>query len=117
MFFKKELTQKLSRQILLNKMRISESAITKARSVAGQPLSLYVETLSVTDESIYNKHKILSGSSNQNVIFEHMRIYYAHSFNGVNQRYANSFATDPDLKILIKLTNFLFLTVKFFLIY
>ena len=94
-------------------MRTFESNFPKARSLYDQPLNFYVETLIVTDESIYNKHKVLSGSTNQNVILEHIRIYYAHAFNGVNQRYVNSFATDPDLKIFIKLTNFLILTVIF----
>ena len=74
----------LSRRVLLNKLRSSDTISSKARSIYGQPVSLFVETLVVTDESIYNKHRILSGSTNQNVIFEHMRIYYAHSFNGVS---------------------------------
>ena len=41
-----------------------------------------------------------------------MKIYYSHFFNGVNQHYQNSLSTDPDLRITIKLKNFLFFTVR-----
>ena len=39
-----------------------------------------------------------------------MKIYYSHLFNGVNQHYQDSLANDPDLRITIKLKNFLFFT-------
>ena len=62
----------------------SSKSRNNARSVSGQPLNLFVETLVVTDESIYSKHQALSGSTDSNVVFQHMRIYYAHSIHGVS---------------------------------
>lgn len=44
-----------------------------------------------------------------------MRIYYCHYFNGVNQYYQNSLLNDSDLRITIKLKNFLFFTVNIYL--
>ena len=44
-----------------------------------------------------------------------MRIYYCHYFNGVNQYYQNSLLNDSDLRITIKLKNFLFFTVNIYI--
>ena len=35
----------------------------------------------------------------------------------MNQRFQNSLSSDPDLRITVKLTNYLFLTVRIILIY
>lgn len=45
------------------------------------------------------------------LIFQSMKLYYSHFFSGVNQHYQNSLSTDADLRISIKLKNFLFFTV------
>lgn len=50
-------------------------------------------------------------TSDSSLIFQSMKVYYSHFFNGVNQQYQNSLSTDPDLRITIKLKNFLFYTV------
>ena len=65
--------------------------------------------------SVYNLFQKFFGISDQALTFEYMRVYFSHSFTGVNLRYQNSLANDPDLRITVKLTNFLFLTViRFF---
>lgn len=83
------------------------------RAVNGQPITLYVELLLVTDFSIYAKMQAFSGLTAQNDTFSFMRIYYTHLINAVNQRFATSLATDADLRIIIKITKFLFLLVSF----
>lgn len=55
----------------------------KVKAVNGQPKQLYVETLAVTDVNVYNSHQNYSGSTNQNIVFQYMRIYLSHVFNGV----------------------------------
>lgn len=44
--------------------------------------------------------------------FQEMRMYYAYLMNGVSQRYFNSFANDPDLRINVLVADYLFLTVS-----
>ena len=83
------------------------------KSNNSQPIPLYVEVLLVADLSVFNDHKQFAGTNDTNQVFMHMKIYYAHLMNGVNQRYVNSFSTDPDMRIYVKLTNYLFLTVNF----
>ena len=77
------------------------------------PVNLNVELLVVTDSTVFQTHQRFAGTSNTEIVFLHMRHYYAHLINGVNQRYQNSLSNDPDLRINIILTNFLFLTVSF----
>ena len=84
------------------------------RAVNGQPITLYVELLLVTDYSIYVKMQTFSGLTAQNDTFSFMHIYYTHLINAVNQRFATSLATDADLRIIIKITKFLFLLVRKF---
>lgn len=78
----------------------------------GQPFKLYVEVLVVTDHSIYEDHQRYARSNDSNIVFLHMRTYFAHFINEVNQRFKNSFANDPDLRIAIRLKNFFFIKVK-----
>jgi hypothetical protein len=81
------------------------------KSINGQPASLTAETLVVAELSVYNMFQKFFGISDQGLTFEYMRVYFSHTFTGVNLRYQNSLAKDPDLRITIRLTNFLFLTV------
>lgn len=55
----------------------------RKRALNGQPISLNVELLVVTDLSIYNEHVRYAGTTNQNLVFLHMKIYYAHLIHGV----------------------------------
>lgn len=71
-----------------------------------------IEYLVVTDSSIYNDHSIFINSTDPNLIFQHIRIYFTYLVNGVKQRYANGFMDDPDLDINVQVTNFLILTVS-----
>ena len=60
------------------------------RAVNGQPVNLYVETLIVTDLTVFEDHKRFAQSTDTNVVFQHMRIYFAHLINGVkNYLYKN----------------------------
>ncbi|RNA34108.1 ADAM family mig-17-like [Brachionus plicatilis] len=73
----------------------------------GGPLIINVETLAVLDISIFNYYKNLIQSNDLSLILEHIRVYYAHVINSVNQKFQNSLATDPDLRINVRLTNIL----------
>jgi hypothetical protein len=75
---------------------------------------LYVETLVVTDTSVFLDHQRHANTKDQDLVFLHMKIYFTHLMNIVNQRYINSFKNDPELRIYIKTKNFLFLTVEYY---
>ena len=62
----------------LTKLAPKKSA--KKRSLDGQPLSLYVETLVVADKSVYSDHERYSGYADQDIVFLHMKIYLMHVF-------------------------------------
>jgi hypothetical protein len=81
-------------------------------SVVQQPITFYIECLIVTDISIYEQHSRFINSSDQDLVLNHMSIYYAHLIKGVNQRFMNSFENDTQLKIYAVLKNYLFLTVN-----
>ena len=51
-----------------------DSVVTK------QPIDLYVELLVVTDSSIFNDHQRYANTTNKDLVFLHMRIYFAHYF-------------------------------------
>lgn len=57
----------------------------KKRTLNGEPVQLYVETLIVTDLSVYNDHQRITKSTDQNVVFQHMKLYFSHVINGVNK--------------------------------
>ena len=84
----------------------------KKRALNGKPVDTYVETLVVTDQTIYNDMKAFVNSTNNNIILQNIRIYFAHVFNGINQRYQNSFSNDPDLNLNVVLQNILILQVR-----
>jgi len=46
-----------------------------------------------------------------------MKSYFAHYVNGINQIFLNSFQNDNDLRITVKLSNYLFLKVIFKLMF
>ncbi|RNA00332.1 A disintegrin and metallo ase with thrombospondin motifs 1, partial [Brachionus plicatilis] len=81
-----------------------------SRAVDGEPIVADVETLVVIDPSIYEDHKEFLQTNDQEIIFDHIRLYYAHTMNGVNDKYQSSMTTDPDLRISIKLVHILILT-------
>ncbi|CAF0856252.1 unnamed protein product [Brachionus calyciflorus] len=74
------------------------------------PIVFECETLIVTDPSIFEEHKRISNSVDQNYVFGQMRIYFSHLMHAVNQKYQNSFANDNDMKMNVKLTNILIIT-------
>ena len=107
----------------------------KKRSLIGNPITAYVELLIVTDTSVLNNFKIQTSTSDLNIIFSNMRVYYANAIHSVrfnslmyirrkfstlflflklkvNERYINSLKNDSDLRINIVPKNFLFLTVR-----
>lgn len=73
---------------------------------------LDVETLVVVDNSVYLDHKAYLNSVNDIDIFQHIRTYYAHMLNGVNDKYQFSFENDPAIRINIKLMDVLIYTVN-----
>ena len=77
-----------------------------------KPLSLYVEKLIVTDPSVYADHQRFANTTNQDLVFLHMKIYFAHYIAIINQKFVKTFKNDPDLKIYVQLKNLLFLTVS-----
>jgi hypothetical protein len=97
-------------KIIFHKSRKNPSRVNKKNP--RRPTNLFIEMLVVTDESIFNDHKRFANTNDTAQVFMHMKIYYSHLLNGVNQRYANSFVNDADLRIHVRLTNFLFLTVN-----
>ena len=72
-----------------------------------------VEILIVVDPSVYENHKIFLNSTDDKHVFDNIRKYYAHTINGVNDKFYNSFKNDSDLTIGIQLAHVLILTVKF----
>ena len=76
--------------------------------------NLYLEVLLVTDKTIYQNHQVYANTIVKNLVFLHMRSYFSHYMNGVNERYSNALRYDPDIRINILLTNLLFLTVREF---
>ena len=50
----------------------------------GLPIGLYVELLIVTDLTIFEDHKRFAQTSDTNLVFLHMRTYFAHYINGVS---------------------------------
>ena len=53
------------------------------RALNNQPIQLHVEVLVITDSSVYKKHQTYAGTTDMNMTFAHMRLYYAHLINGV----------------------------------
>jgi hypothetical protein len=73
--------------------------------------------LVVTDQSVYTAQQKFENSNNQELVFLHMRIYFAQLLYITNSRYTNSLKTDPDMRLNIQVISFLFLTVVIFNLY
>jgi hypothetical protein len=85
--------------------------INKASELDHKPVQLFIEYMIVTDTSLFNDHIRYSQTNNTNLVFLFMKAYFAHYVNGVNQIFVNSFQNDKDLRITVKLSNYLFLKV------
>ena len=48
------------------------------------PFNLYVETLVVTDKTVFDDHVRLAQTNDTALVFLHMKAYFAHYMNGVN---------------------------------
>ncbi len=116
------------RQLALNQIFPSQHIFNKP----SEPVRAVVETLVVTDGSVFDGFMRDSQIKNLDYIFQSMRIYYNHLMNSVkiliiiinsnnfifyvicifykvNKVYNASFITDPDLRIEIKVVHYLFL--------
>ncbi len=93
--------------------KMSTNSRNKKRKVTGQSsiTQFNVETLVVTDYSLYLDHQRYANSTNQDLVLVHMRIYFSHVFNGVNQRFLNTFEFDQDMRLSIVIKGFLIQTV------
>jgi hypothetical protein len=49
----------------------------------GSPANAYVELLVVTDTTVFNNFVTLAGTSDMNIVFSNMGIYYANAINAV----------------------------------
>lgn len=56
----------------------------KNRALNNQPIQLHTEVLVVTDLSVYQSHQRFARTTDMNMTFAHMRLYYAHYMNGVS---------------------------------
>ena len=57
--------------------------IFRSKSLNGQPNRIYVENLIVTELSWFNKMRSYTQITDNNTLFEYMRIYLSHHMNGV----------------------------------
>jgi hypothetical protein len=55
----------------------------RKKRATSSPIQLYVETLPVVDLSIYLDHQRVTGSTNQTIVFSHMKVYFSHVFHEV----------------------------------
>ncbi len=106
----------LSNLVFWNR-RLSKRKKGGGKPRASNPVQAFVEYLVVTDVSVFNDQARFINSTNQTLVFEHMRLYYAYVVNGISQRFINSFANDSTLNVNVKLVNYLFLTVNKFVYY
>ncbi|CAF0917232.1 unnamed protein product [Brachionus calyciflorus] len=72
------------------------------------PLELTIELLIVTDYSIYQNFKKFTGIKDQKLLLTYMKIYFSQFANGINFKYLNSFKDDTELRLTVKLKNFIF---------
>ena len=66
-----------------NKRSLNIENVERLPRAITQGVDLYVEVLLVTDCSVYFDHQIFANSTNQDIIFSHMRIYLSHLFYAV----------------------------------
>lgn len=72
----------------------------------------YVETLLVTDCSVFSYHRDLLQTKNTAIILQHMRLYFTKLMNLVNRKYELALQNDEDISISIQLKDMLFLRVN-----
>ena len=97
---------------------------------------IFTEVLVVADVTVYNDNAIAANSTDPSTVYQFMAIFFGHVLNGVNLvfswvvkfskyrslygllyllkvnlRFINSFGNDPDINIVVKLKNLLFLSV------
>jgi hypothetical protein len=72
----------------------------------------YIETLLVTDCSVFNYHRDLLRTRNTAIILQHMRLYFTHLINLVNRRYELALKYDTDISVNVILKDILFLKVN-----
>ena len=82
-----------------------------------EPIQLFIEYMIVTDSSVFNDQIRFSQTNDTDLLFLFMKSYFAHYVNGINQIFLNSFHNDNDLRITVKLSNYLFLKVIFKLMF
>lgn len=73
-----------------------------------------IEVLVVTDYSIFQTFQKLTKINQEKALISYMKIYFTQLINEVNFKYINSFNDDSELRISVKLKNFLFSTVVIF---
>ncbi|RNA32392.1 A disintegrin and metallo ase with thrombospondin motifs 5-like [Brachionus plicatilis] len=93
-----------------HKSRKITTSQKRKRAVNGNPLNMEVETLLVVDPTVYEDHKAFLQTTDDTAIFDHIRTYYAHTFNGVDDKYQRSLENDPDLRLRIRLIHVLIIT-------
>lgn len=76
-----------------------------------------VEVMVVVDPSAYENYKNFSNATNDETLFDNIRIFYAHKIKGVNEMFHNSLKNDPDLRINIKLVHVLIITVRIYFLF
>lgn len=69
----------------LNEKNVEKEKKIQKRAVNGQPINLYVEMLIVADCSIYDDHQRFANTTNQDLVYLHMRIYFSHLVALVNR--------------------------------
>ena len=109
----------------------------KKRAVVtnNMPVNLYVSYLIVLDSTVFTKYKNLFGQLSNDLTMQYLRIQYSQLVNAVNiylkklknlvihsclkidLRYSMSLATDPNLRINVRLVNMLIYTVWIFFLY
>ncbi len=74
---------------IIKRAVVDEDLVRTRRSspVTGGPISAYVELLVVTDTTVLKNFIKLAGTSDLNVVFSDMRIYYANAINAVRNEF------------------------------
>ena len=60
----------------------------RKRAVSGQPITLTVETVVVADYSILLKQRVLLNTTNDDLCFQNMKIYYSHMMAAVTNAFS-----------------------------
>ena len=63
---------------------IEKKSLRQERSLNGAPVSLYVESLFITDSSVYEKYQAIFSTFGQALVLEFMKIFYSQYVNAVS---------------------------------